>query len=214
MRIKNIKYLDLKMFWFDDINNDDMKVINDMRDLTLKVFWFEKILIRLRRLRLSRIKKLMIEFEFELNEKEKWSDLKFKTLLLFYCVLNSIFDNIIMIALGNRMLNDSKFDDAIAIWWFVIINLANVIMMMMLLCYNCISSHAFYYSWHVFINKLTFHINELNIVYNAWSINECCYIITLNHNNESQCLTMFQCSIISRFQSFFFFEVWRCFNVW
>ena len=60
-----------------------------------------------------RAKELIIESKF--NEKGKWSDLKFKTLLLPYCVLNSIFDNIIMIALSNRMLNDSKFNNAIAI---------------------------------------------------------------------------------------------------
>ena len=61
---------------------------------------------------MSRAKELIIKSES--NEKERWLDLKFKTLLLSY-VLNSIFDNIIIIALGNRMLNDSKFDDAIAI---------------------------------------------------------------------------------------------------
>ena len=55
----------------------------------------------------------MIEFEF--NKKEKWLDLKFKILLLSYYVLNSIFDNIIIVALNNRMLNDSKFNNAIAI---------------------------------------------------------------------------------------------------
>ena len=127
MRIKDVKDLDLKTRWSD---NDDMKVVNDMKDLDLKVFWF-KILICLKHLRMSRAKKLIIEFKF--NEKEKWSDLKFKTLLLSYCVLSSFFNNIIMVALGNRMLNDSKFDNAIAIWWFVIINLASVIMMMILL---------------------------------------------------------------------------------
>ena len=56
----------------------------------------------------------MIEFESESDEKERWLDLKFKTLLLSY-VLNSVFDNIIMVALSNRKLNDSKFDNAIAI---------------------------------------------------------------------------------------------------
>ena len=105
-----------------------MKAVNDMKDLGLKVFSF-KILICLRRLRMSRAKKLIIESKF--NEKEKWLNLKSKTLLLSY-VLNSVFDNIIMIALNNRMLNDSKFDE-VAIWCFVIINLANVVMIMMLL---------------------------------------------------------------------------------
>ena len=57
---------------------------------------------------MSRAKKKLI-IEFESNEKEKWLDLKFKILLLSY-VLNSIFNNIIIIALSNRMLNDSKFD--------------------------------------------------------------------------------------------------------
>ena len=136
MKMKGVKDLDLKMRWsgdgdmkvVNDINDGGMKVVNDMKDLGLKVFWFE-ILICLRRLRMSRAKKLVIESESD--EKEKWSDLKFKTLLLS-CVLNSIFDNIIMIALGNRMLNDSKFDE-IAIWYFVIINLANVVIIMMLL---------------------------------------------------------------------------------
>ena len=131
MRIKDVKDLDLKVLWFDDINNDNMKVVNDMTDLGLEVFWFKGVLIRLRRFRLSRTKRLMIEFEFESNEKERWSDLKSKILLCY--VLNSVFDNIIMIALSNRMLNDPKFDDAIAIWWFVIISLANAVMMMMLL---------------------------------------------------------------------------------
>ena len=42
-----------------------------MTDLGLKVFWSEKILICLRRFRLSRTKKLMIEFESESDEKEK-----------------------------------------------------------------------------------------------------------------------------------------------
>ena len=78
---------------------------------------------------MSRAKELIIEFKSD--EKKKWLDSKFKTLLLF-CVLDSIFDNIIMVALSNRMLNDSKFDK-IAIWCFVIINLANVVMMIMLL---------------------------------------------------------------------------------
>ena len=60
---------------------------------------------------MSRAKELMIEFESD--EKERWLDSRFKALLLF-CVLNSIFDNIIMIALSNRMLNDSKFDAKVA----------------------------------------------------------------------------------------------------
>ena len=60
---------------------------------------------------MSRAKELMIKSES--NEKGKWLDLKFKILLLSY-VLNSIFDNIIMIALSNRMLNDSKFDAKVA----------------------------------------------------------------------------------------------------
>ena len=66
----------------------------------------------MKRLRMSRTKKLMIKVESEFDEKEKWLNLKFKILL--YCVLDSVFDNI-MIALGNRKLNDSKFDDAVAI---------------------------------------------------------------------------------------------------
>ena len=45
-----------------------MKAVNDMKDLGLKVFSF-KILICLRRLRMSRAKKLIIESKF--NEKEK-----------------------------------------------------------------------------------------------------------------------------------------------
>ena len=57
---------------------------------------------------MSRAKELIIESKF--NEKEKWSDSEFKTLLcpllLSYYVLNSTFDNIIMITLSNRMLND------------------------------------------------------------------------------------------------------------
>ena len=83
-----------------------------MKDLSLKVLWF-KILIYLKRLRMFRAEKLIIKFEFD--EKKKWSDLKFKTLLLSYYVLNLIFNNIIMIALSNRMLNDSKFNNTIAI---------------------------------------------------------------------------------------------------
>ena len=108
MRIKDVKDLNLKMRWSDNMNNDnDIKVINNMRDLSLKVFWF-KILIYLRRLRMPRAKKeLIIKFKF--NEKEKWLNLKFKNLLLFY-ILNSVFDNILMIMLINRILNDSKFD--------------------------------------------------------------------------------------------------------
>ena len=57
---------------------------------------------------MSRAEELMIKFEF--NEKEKWLDSRFKTFLLS-CVLGSVFDNIIMIALGNRMLNDSEFNE-------------------------------------------------------------------------------------------------------
>ena len=57
---------------------------------------------------MSRAKKELI-IESKSDEKEKWSDLKSKVLLLS-CVLNSIFDNIIMIALNKRILNDSKFD--------------------------------------------------------------------------------------------------------
>ena len=111
---------------------------------------------------MSRTKRWIIESESD--EKGKWSDLKSKILLLSYCVLDSVFDNIIMIALSNRILNDSKFENAIAIWWFIIINLANAVMMIMLLCYNYMASHAPYHLWHVFINKLTFHINEIDIV--------------------------------------------------
>ena len=100
MKIKNVKNLDLETRWFDD-----------MKDLNLKMFWF-KILICLKRLRVSRMKKLMIEFKSD--KKEKWSDSRFKALFLSY-ILNSIFDNIIMVALNNRMLNDPKFDAEIAI---------------------------------------------------------------------------------------------------
>ena len=137
MKMKNVKNLDLRTRWSDDddmkivndINgDDDMKAVNDMKDLGLKMFSFE-ILICLKRLRMSRAEKLIIESES--NEKERWLDSKFKTLLLS-CVLNSIFNNIIMIALSNRILNDSKFNK-IAIWCFVIINLANVVIMIMLL---------------------------------------------------------------------------------
>ena len=61
-----------------------------------------------------RTKKLIIKSESESDEKEKWLNLKSKTLLLS-CVLNSTFDNILIITLNNRKLNDSEFDDAIAI---------------------------------------------------------------------------------------------------
>ena len=132
MKMKNVKDLGLKTRWSDNMNdNDNMKIVNDIKDLDLKVLWSEKILIYLRRLRMPRAKKKLI-IESKFNEKEKWWDLKFKTLLLSY-VLNSIFDNIILITLNNRMLNDSKFDAKIAIWWFVIINLANVVIMIILL---------------------------------------------------------------------------------
>ena len=60
---------------------------------------------------MSRVKELMIESEF--NEKERWSNSEFKVFLLSY-ILDSTFDNIIMVALGNRMLNDSKFDAKVA----------------------------------------------------------------------------------------------------
>ena len=52
----------------------------------------------------------MIESESESDEKEKWLNSNFKTLL--YCVLGSVFDNI-MITLNNRKLNDSEFHDAV-----------------------------------------------------------------------------------------------------
>ena len=141
------------------MSDDDIKVVNDIKDLDLKVFWFEKILIHLRRLRLSQTKKLMIKSESESDEKGKWSDSRFKDLLLFYA-LSSVFDNLI-IALNNRKLNDSKFDDAIAIWCFVNINLASAVIMMILLWLLYAVAHPL---WHVFVNKLTFHINEINIV--------------------------------------------------
>ena len=125
MRIKDVKDLNLKTRWSDDMKdnddikvvndingNGDMKVVNDMKDLGLKVLWSE-ILICLRRLQISRAKKLMIESKS--NEKKKWLDSRFKTLLLSY-ILNSIFDNIIIIALSNRMLNDPKFDTKTANW--------------------------------------------------------------------------------------------------
>ena len=50
-------------------DNDNMKVVNDMKDLGLEMLWFKKILIYLRRLRMPRAKKLIIESKF--NEKEK-----------------------------------------------------------------------------------------------------------------------------------------------
>ena len=112
MKIKDVKDLDLKVLWFDNINNDNMKVVNNMRDLSLKVLWF-KILIYLKRLRMPRAKKRLI-IKSKSNEKERWLNSEFKILLLSCYVLSSVFDNIIMIALSNRMLNDSKFDDAIA----------------------------------------------------------------------------------------------------
>ena len=100
-----------------------------MKDLGLKMFWSEKTLICLRRL--SRAKKELI-IKSESDEEKRWLNLKSKILLLSYA-LNSIFDNIIMITLGNRMLNNSEFDTKVAIWWFAIINLANVVIMMILL---------------------------------------------------------------------------------
>ena len=141
MKIKDVKDVNLKVLWFDNMNNDDikvvndindgdMKVINDMKGLGLKMLWFKKILIRLRRLRMPRTKKLIIKSESESDNEEKWSDSKFKTLL--YCALDSAFDNII-IALNNRKLNDPKFDNAVAIWCFVIINLANAVIIIILL---------------------------------------------------------------------------------
>ena len=90
----------------NDINDDDMKVVDNIKDLGLKVLWFEKILIRLKRLRMSRTKKLIIESKSKSDNKEKWSDSEFKTLLY---VLNSVFNNLI-IALSNRKLHDSKFN--------------------------------------------------------------------------------------------------------
>ena len=110
-------------------DNDDMKVVNDIKDLDLKVLWFEKALICLKRLFRAK-EELMIKFKF--NKKERWLDLEFKALLLSY-VLDSIFDNIIMVTLSNRMLNDSKFDAKVTTWWFAIINFASAVMMMMLL---------------------------------------------------------------------------------
>ena len=59
-------------------------------------------------------KKLMIKSKSEFNEKKRWLNLRFKVFLLSY-ILDSTFDNIIIIILNNRMLNDSKFDAKIAI---------------------------------------------------------------------------------------------------
>ena len=92
-----------------------MEIVNNITDLGLKVLWFKRVLIYLKRLWMSRAKELIIKFKF--NEKERWLDLKFKNLLCFllsYYVLGSVFDNIIIIALNNRMLNDSKFDAEVA----------------------------------------------------------------------------------------------------
>ena len=132
--MRDVKDLNLKTRWFN--NNGDIKVVNNMKDLDLKMFWFEKILICLRRLPRAK-KKLIIKSKSD--EKEKWLNLKSKTLLLSY-VLNSVFDNIIIIALSNRMLNDSKFNK-IATWYFVIINLISVVMMIMLLWLLHIVAH-------------------------------------------------------------------------
>ena len=85
-----------------------MKIVNDIKDLNLKVLWFEKILICLKRL--PRAKKGLI-IKSKSDEKEKWLNLKSKIFLLSY-VLDSIFDNIMMIALNNRILDDSEFDKA------------------------------------------------------------------------------------------------------
>ena len=137
------------------MNDDDMKVVNNMKDLDLKMLWFEKILIRLKRLRLSRTKRLIIESKSEFNKEGKWSDLKFQTLLLFY-ILGSIFDNIILIALNNRKLNDSKFDDAIAIWCFVNVNLASVIMMIMLLWLHIVAR---------LLSFMTYLYQQINVSY-------------------------------------------------
>ena len=163
-----------------------------MKDLGLKVLWFE-ILIYLRRLRMSRAKELMIEFKF--NKKERWLNLKFKILLLSY-VLNSIFDNIIIIALRNRILNDSKFNE-ITIWCFVIINLANVVMMMMLLWLLYVLAR--------FLSFITRYCEQINVsqtkLISFKTLNQLMsIIIMLNHNNESQCLTMSQGSITSNLQ--------------
>ena len=39
MKIKDVKDLDLKTRLFDDINNNDnMKAVNDIKDLNLKMF--------------------------------------------------------------------------------------------------------------------------------------------------------------------------------
>ena len=57
-----MKDLDLKTLWFDN-NNDDMKIVNDIKDLDLKVLWFKRVWIYLRRLRMPRTKKLTIESE-------------------------------------------------------------------------------------------------------------------------------------------------------
>ena len=69
MKIKDVKDLNLKTRWSDDMNNDDnMKIVNDMKDLDLKMLWSE-ILIYLKRLRMSRAEELMIKSKS--NEKKK-----------------------------------------------------------------------------------------------------------------------------------------------
>ena len=67
MRMKDVKDLDFKTLWFNNKNNDD-----DIKDLNLKVFWSEKVLIYIRRLRISRAKELI---EFKSNEKKSNSNL-------------------------------------------------------------------------------------------------------------------------------------------
>ena len=102
--MKSVKDLDLKTSWFDNINDDDdIKVVNDIKDLDLKV----------KRLRMSRAKKKLI-IKSKFNERKRRLNLKFKIFLLSY-ILNSVFDNIIIIALSNRMLNNLKFNTKIII---------------------------------------------------------------------------------------------------
>ena len=176
MRIKNVKDLNLKTRWFDNINDDDdMKVVNDMKDLSLKMFSFE-ILICLKRLRMSRAKESMIESKS--NEKERWSDLESKALLC--CVLGSVFNSIIMIALNNRMLNNPKFDE-IAAWYFVITSLANVVMMMMLLWLLYIVARL--------LSFMTRYCEQINVsqteLISFKTLNQLMSaIIMLSHNNE------------------------------
>ena len=66
-------------------NDNNLKVVNDMKDLSLKMLELEKILIYLRRLRMSRAKKLIIKSKS--NEEKKMIRFKIQNPFMLFIII-------------------------------------------------------------------------------------------------------------------------------